>query len=120
MRRATSPGSCSRRNACKWNVGEQIFVGLDQNGIELPHAVNDNAGEQKFTQRVLAMSTGNLEERLAQVEKELEGLKTQVETLKNNGNWIQAISGSARDDDEFKEILRLGKGIRDAEEPVEE
>ncbi len=66
------------------------------------------------------MSNGNVEDRLAQVEKELESLKTQVMTLKTNGNWIDAISGSARDDEEFKEILRLGKDIRDAEEPVED
>ncbi len=66
------------------------------------------------------MSSGNVEERLAQVEKELESLKSQVKTLRPNTNWIEDISGSARDDPEFKEILRLGKEIRDAEDPVED
>ena len=66
------------------------------------------------------VSNGNVEERLAQVEKELESLKSLVKTLRPNANWIEAISGSARGDPDFEEILRLGKEIRDAEDPVED
>ena len=62
----------------------------------------------------------NIEERLAQVEKELAELKDDVKTLKGLGNWIDAISGSFKDDPEFDEILRLGKEIRDADKRADE
>jgi len=35
-------------------------------------------------------------------------------------NWISAISGSFKDDAEFDEIVRLGKEIRDAEQPPDD
>ena len=64
--------------------------------------------------------SSTLEERLTQVEKELAELKSRVKTLHPKGNWIDAISGSFKDDPEFEEILRLGKAIRDADQPDQE
>ena len=60
-----------------------------------------------------------VEQRLETVEKDLAALKCEVSSLKPNGNWIDAIRGSFKDDPEFDEVLRLGKEIRDAEEPGE-
>jgi len=57
---------------------------------------------------------------LAQVEKEVADLKSDVKYLKPSGNWIDAIRSTFKDDPEFDEILRLGKEIRDADQPAEE
>ena len=65
--------------------------------------------------------SSTVEERLAQVEKELADLKSRVKTLAApKQNWIDAISGSFKDDPEFEEIVRLGKEIRDADKPEPE
>ena len=61
-----------------------------------------------------------IEQRLAQVEKELSDLKDYVKNLNPSGNWIDAISGTFREDPEFDEILRLGKEIRDADKAADE
>ena len=61
-----------------------------------------------------------IEQRLAQVEKELAALKQQLQGQNAKSNWIDAITGSFKDDPEFDEILRLGKEIRDADKPAEE
>ena len=62
------------------------------------------------------MSSDTVEDRLSQVERELAELKSALNGPKQS-NWIEAITGSSKDDPEFKEILRLGKEIRDAETP---
>ncbi|MEQ8786518.1 MAG: hypothetical protein RIC55_09470 [Pirellulaceae bacterium] len=65
--------------------------------------------------------SSTIEERLAQVERELASLKSRVKALSGpKGNWIDAISGSFKDDPEFEEIVRLGKEIRDADKPEPE
>ncbi len=61
-----------------------------------------------------------IEQRLAQVEKELAELKQQVQGRNPKKNWIDSVTGSFNDDPEFDEILRLGKEIRDADKPAEE
>jgi hypothetical protein len=62
-----------------------------------------------------------IEERLAQVEKELADLKSRMKSLDTpKKNWIKAISGSFKDDPDFAEIVRLGKEIRDADKPEPE
>jgi hypothetical protein len=60
-----------------------------------------------------------IEQRLEHVERELAALKGQVKTQKADPNWISTICGTFKDDPEFDEILRLGKELRDAEEPEE-
>ena len=56
-----------------------------------------------------------IESRLARVERELAILKAQSTT--GSPGWIAKVTGSFRDDPEFAEILKLGKELRDAEEP---
>lgn len=57
----------------------------------------------------------SLEERIAKVEKEIEQLKVQTNGSKDKSNWISDITGSFKDDDEFDEILRLGREERQAD-----
>lgn len=40
--------------------------------------------------------------------------------MRPSGNWIDAISGTFKDDPEFDEILRLGKEIRNADQAADE
>ena len=61
-----------------------------------------------------------IEQRLERVEKELADLGKDVKGMKPSGNWIDAISGTFKDDPEFDEILRLGKEIRDADRAADE
>ena len=61
-----------------------------------------------------------IEQRLENVERELATLKGVVKTLKPGPNWISSMCGTFKDDPEFDEILRLGKQLRDAEEPPQE
>ena len=61
-----------------------------------------------------------IEQRLAQVEKELAELKQQVQGRNAKTNWIDSITGSFQDDPEFDEMLRLGKEIRDTDKPAGE
>jgi hypothetical protein len=60
-----------------------------------------------------------IEKRLEAVERELAALRDEVKGLKPSPNWISTITGSFKDDPEFDEVLRLGKELRDAEQPVE-
>lgn len=60
-----------------------------------------------------------LEKRLAEVEKKLDAL-VRAAGQNGNDNWIESVSGSAKDDPDFAEVLKLGKEIRDAEEPIQE
>lgn len=65
--------------------------------------------------------SSTVEERLARVEQELAELKSRVRSRGvSRNNWIDAISGSFKDDAEFAEIVRLGKEIRDADRPQSE
>lgn len=64
--------------------------------------------------------SSTVEQRLEQVEKEVADLKSHIKNLRRAPNWIDAITGTFKDDPEFDEILRLGKEIRDADRPSEE
>jgi len=59
-----------------------------------------------------------IENRLSRVERELAILKTRLPADKSN--WIAEITGAFKDDPDFDEIVRLGKEIRDAEQPDED
>jgi len=60
-----------------------------------------------------------IEKRLEDVERGLATLKGEVKSLKPDPNWISSISGTFKDGPEFDEVLRLGKELRDAEQPME-
>ena len=64
--------------------------------------------------------TETIEVRLAKVERELAILKARTGENGTKANWIEKITGSFKDDPDFKEIVRLGKEMRDAELPEEE
>ena len=65
----------------------------------------------------LAMSD-TIETRLARVERELAILRSK--STRDKSNWLSEISGSFKDDPHFDEIVRLGKEMRDAEQPENE
>lgn len=66
------------------------------------------------------MPTDSIEERLSNLEHEVACLKLKSKGIQPKENWIQAIIGTAKDDPDYAEIARLGKEIRDAEQPPEE
>jgi len=59
----------------------------------------------------------SVEQRLAQLEREVAILKTQIP---NQPNWIAEITGICKDNPDFDEIVRLGKELRDAEPPYQD
>ena len=60
----------------------------------------------------------SVEERLASLERELAELKTQVKLSDSEKeNWITDMKGQFVNDPAFEEIARLGKEIRDKEQP---
>ncbi len=62
--------------------------------------------------------TTTIEDRLANIERELAQLKMAVGgggTVPKAG-WLSRLTGSHKDDPVFDEIIRLGKEMRDAEE----
>ena len=54
----------------------------------------------------------SLEERIEKVEKEIERLKGQSNGAKDRSNWTSDITGSFEGDEDFDEILRLGRKER--------
>jgi hypothetical protein len=58
-----------------------------------------------------------IEERLADIEKNVTELKLEFSRLGAKRDWIDRIVGSFKDDPEFDEILRLGREIRRADRP---
>lgn len=58
-----------------------------------------------------------IEERISQVEAELEELRSTVGLPTRKLGWVSKIVGRHKNDPVFEEIVRLGKEIRDAEEP---
>ena len=57
-----------------------------------------------------------LEERVASLEEEVARLKVRLNDRKPNGTWVEEVSGAFEGDEGFREILRLGKEQRDAEQ----
>ncbi len=66
------------------------------------------------------MSTQSIEERLSHLEHEVTRLKLKSKGIQPKENWIQAIIGTAENDAAYAEIARLGKELRDAEQPPED
>ena len=59
--------------------------------------------------------TKSLEERIEKVEKELARLKGRSNGSQDKSNWISDITGSFENDEDFDEILRLGREERQAD-----
>ena len=59
-----------------------------------------------------------VESRLAKLEREFAILKNRVP--RDRSNWISEITGSFKGDSDFEEVVRLGKEMRDAEQPEED
>ena len=57
------------------------------------------------------MST--VEERLNALEAQVSMLAQQVAKVRDNGDWLDRVAGSFRNEPEFGEVLRLGKEFRD-------
>ena len=57
-----------------------------------------------------------LEDRVASLEQEVARLKVQLKDRKSKGSWVDEVSGAFEGDEGFREILRLGKELRDAEQ----
>lgn len=65
----------------------------------------------------------NIESRLTDLEREVADLKRQIARWRrraDSGNWIRRISGTFKGDPDFKEILRLGREIREADRPSDD
>jgi phosphopantetheine adenylyltransferase len=71
--------------------------------------------QELFPSGAVAMSK-SLEERIAKVEQEIERLKDKSNGPKDKSRWISDISGSFKNDDDFDEILRLGREERQADQ----
>ena len=65
------------------------------------------------------MTDPSIEQRLSSLEREVARLKVRTRTMLPKSQWVSAIKGTAKDDPIYEEIWRLGKQIRDAEEPAE-
>ena len=59
----------------------------------------------------------SIEERLSQLEKEVASLKDGKKTTEKDR--LSQLAGTANDDKDYEEVLRLGKESRDAERPEE-
>ena len=66
------------------------------------------------------MPESTVEERLKLIEQELVRLKARVHAASSGKNWIEQITGTAKDDPVYDEICRMGREMRDAEEPPED
>ena len=58
----------------------------------------------------------SLEERLTEVEKAIVDLQKQVSPAPEANNWLEAITGSLKDEPEFEAVLNYGQKIRQHDE----
>lgn len=65
-----------------------------------------------------ARISDTVESRLAKLEREFAILKNN--SPRDRSNWISKITGSFKGNSDFEEIVRLGKEMRDAEQPEED
>jgi hypothetical protein len=63
------------------------------------------------------MASNPIEERLTPLENEVAYLKKHLSLLTLQPDWFDKILGSFQDDPEFEEIIRLGREIREADQP---
>jgi hypothetical protein len=68
----------------------------------------------------MIMAQETVEDRLAVMEAELAELKHRLNGRTSVSTWLDRIAGSMKDEPEFLEVLRLGRALRDADQPTEE
>lgn len=64
-------------------------------------------------------NAATLEERVAQLEREVAELKQRL-GADTTADWIEQIAGSFKDDPEFDEVLRLGAELRRSDVPEDD
>lgn len=63
------------------------------------------------------MAQGTIEERVADLERQVAELVRERDGSQGKRGWLDEIRGSFKDDPEFDEILRLGREFREADRP---
>ena len=61
------------------------------------------------------MTQTELEERLLAVETALQEIQRRLATLLPTPYWLEAMSGSFKDDPAFEEVIALGRAFREAQ-----
>jgi hypothetical protein len=61
------------------------------------------------------MTQTELEARLLAVEATLQEIQHRLATLAPSPNWLDAMSGSFKDDPAFEEVIALGRAFREAQ-----
>lgn len=61
----------------------------------------------------------DVEARLVKIEREIELLKRANKSPEKKEDWVAKVTGTFKNDPDFREIVRLGKEQRDAELPPE-
>lgn len=62
------------------------------------------------------MTTGStIEERLAAVEKAVADLQQRLAEGRPSANWLDHLVGSVRDEELFREVMRLGRECRESD-----
>jgi hypothetical protein len=56
-----------------------------------------------------------VEERLAKIERDLEAIKRDKQAENSKLGWLERVRGTFKGDPDFKEIVQLGKELRDEE-----
>jgi hypothetical protein len=57
----------------------------------------------------------SLDERLTQLEIEVDELRSHIDGGVAREGWIDQITGSFKDDPDFDEVLRLGRELRESD-----
>jgi hypothetical protein len=61
-----------------------------------------------------------IEQRLEAVEQAVAELQQRLATSPSNGDWLQQISGSFKNEPAFAQVLQYGRSIREADRPAED
>lgn len=66
------------------------------------------------------LDSATLERRLEAIERAVADLPRERANGSAPPNWIEKVSGIVTDDEEFLEMLKLGRAFRDADRPPDE